>query len=38
MAPLPLKATWLGGERFVSFEKKAVALLVNQGQDAELLR
>jgi predicted nucleic-acid-binding protein len=29
---------WLGGERFVSFDKKAVALLVSQGRNAELLR
>ncbi len=29
---------WLGGERFVSFDKKAVALLIEQGREAELLR
>jgi predicted nucleic-acid-binding protein len=28
---------WLGGETFVSFDKKAVALLVKQGQKAKLL-
>lgn len=29
---------WLGGERFVSFDEKAVALVLTQGQDAELLQ
>ena len=28
---------WLGGETFVSFDKKAVSLLVKQGQQAKLL-
>lgn len=28
---------WLGGETFVSFDKKAVALLMAQGQSARLL-
>lgn len=28
---------WLGGETFFSFDKKAVALLAKQGQDARLL-
>ena len=28
---------WLGGETFVSFDKKAVALLAAQGQSARLL-
>jgi predicted nucleic-acid-binding protein len=28
---------WLGGETFVSFDKKAVALLAAQGQTARLL-
>lgn len=28
---------WLGGETFVSFDKKAVALLSQQGQQARLL-
>lgn len=28
---------WLGGETFVSFDKKAVALLTAQGQQARLL-
>lgn len=28
---------WLGGETFVSFDKKAVALLVAQGQSARQL-
>ncbi len=28
---------WLGGETFVSFDKKAVALLTAQGQSARLL-
>jgi predicted nucleic-acid-binding protein len=29
---------WLGGETFVSFDKKAVAALEKQGQKAKLLR
>lgn len=28
---------WLGGETFVSFDKKAVMLLSNQGESAQLL-
>ncbi len=28
---------WLGGETFVSFDKKAVGLVVGQGYEAELL-
>ena len=28
---------WLGGEVFVSFDKKAVALIANQGQQTRLL-
>ena len=28
---------WLGGETFVSFDKKAVALLTDQGQSVRLL-
>ena len=28
---------WLGGETFVSFEKKAVSAILNQGQKAKLL-
>ena len=28
---------WLGGESFVSFDKKAVKLLTAQGQEAQLL-
>jgi predicted nucleic-acid-binding protein len=28
---------WLGGEIFVSFDKKAVSLIVKQGQQAKLL-
>jgi predicted nucleic-acid-binding protein len=31
------EGTWLGGETFVSFDKRAVALLVAQGQPARLL-
>ena len=31
------EANWLGGETFVSFDKKAVALLLAQGQAARLL-
>ena len=29
---------WLGGERFVSFDKKAIKLLGAQGKDAQLLK
>lgn len=31
------EGNWLGGETFVPFDKKAVALLVAQGQSARLL-
>jgi predicted nucleic-acid-binding protein len=31
------EGSWLGGETFVSFDKKAVLLLVAQGQSARLL-
>jgi len=31
------EGNWLGGETFVSFEKKAVALLTTQGQSTRLL-
>ena len=31
------EASWLGGETFVSFDKKAVALMLAQGQAARLL-
>jgi predicted nucleic-acid-binding protein len=31
------EGNWLGGETFVSFDKKAVALLSRQGQSAKLL-
>lgn len=31
------EGNWLGGETFVSFDKKAVALLVAQGQSARQL-
>lgn len=31
------EGNWLGGETFVSFDKKAVALLKTQGQSARLL-
>ncbi len=31
------EGTWLGGETFVSFDKKAVALLATHGQPARLL-
>lgn len=31
------ESRWLGGETFVSFDKKAVSLLSQQGQDALLL-
>ena len=29
---------WLGGEMFVSFDKKAVKLLIQRGYPAQLLR
>lgn len=32
------EGNWLGGEIFVSFDKKAVALLTAQGQSARLLQ
>ena len=31
------EGNWLGGETFVSFDKKAVALLAAQGQSTQLL-
>jgi predicted nucleic-acid-binding protein len=31
------EGNWLGGETFVSFDKKAVSLLLAQGQSARLL-
>ncbi|WP_428715084.1 type II toxin-antitoxin system VapC family toxin [Uliginosibacterium sediminicola] len=31
------EGNWLGGDTFVSFDKKAVALLTTQGQSARLL-
>jgi predicted nucleic-acid-binding protein len=31
------EGNWLGGETFVSFDKKAVSLMVKQGQQARLL-
>jgi predicted nucleic-acid-binding protein len=31
------EGTWLGGETFVSFDKKAVTLLADQGHSARLL-
>ena len=31
------EGNWLGGETFVSFDKKAVAFLTSQGQSARLL-
>ena len=31
------EGSWLGGETFVSFDKRAVALLMAQGQQARLL-
>jgi hypothetical protein len=30
--------TWLGGETFVSFDKRAVAALEKQGQKVKLLK
>jgi predicted nucleic-acid-binding protein len=32
------EGTWLGGETFISFDKKAVALLSTQGHKTRLLR
>lgn len=34
---IAFEGSWLGGETFVSFDKKAVALLTTQGQSARLL-
>jgi len=34
---IAFEGSWLGGEVFVSFDKKAVALLNEQGQSARLL-
>src|SRR5690606_31179200 len=34
---IAFEGNWLGGETFVSFDKKAVALLTAQGQAARLL-
>jgi predicted nucleic-acid-binding protein len=31
------EGAWLGGETFVSFDKKAVTLLTDQGHSARLL-
>ena len=31
------EGNWLGGETFVSFDKKAVSLIANQGQQTKLL-
>jgi predicted nucleic-acid-binding protein len=31
------EGNWLGGETFVSFDKKAVSLISKQGQEAKLL-
>lgn len=36
-AVIAYEGSWLGGETFVSFDKKAVALLAAQGQPARLL-
>ena len=35
---IAFEGTWLGGEVFVSFDKKAVAILTAQGQSARLLK
>ncbi len=32
-----LESAWLGGETFVSFDKKAVSLIARQGRQARLL-
>ncbi|CDH02803.1 type II toxin-antitoxin system VapC family toxin [Xenorhabdus bovienii] len=32
------EGTWLGGETFISFDKKAVTLLIKQGKNAALLK
>ncbi|MCB8880585.1 type II toxin-antitoxin system VapC family toxin [Acidisoma cellulosilytica] len=34
---IAFEGRWLGGETFVSFDKKAVSLLTQQGQSAQLL-
>lgn len=34
---IAFEGQWLGGQTFVSFDKKAVKLLTEQGQSAELL-
>lgn len=34
---IAFEGQWLGGETFVSFDQKAVALLTVQGQSAHLL-
>ena len=34
---IAFEGSWLGGETFVSFDKKAVALLTAQGRSARLL-
>lgn len=34
---IAFEGSWLGGETFVSFDNKAVALLTTQGQSARLL-
>ena len=34
---IAFEGNWLGGETFVSFDKKAVALLGAQGKEARLL-
>lgn len=34
---IAFEGTWLGGETFVSFDRKAVAKLSKQGQSAKLL-
>ncbi len=36
-AVIAYEGTWLGGETFVSFDKKAISLLKKQKQSAELL-
>ena len=34
---IALEGQWLGGESFVSFDKKAIALLAAQGKSSRLL-
>jgi len=34
---IAFEGNWLGGETFVSFDKKAIALVTAQGQSAQLL-